>query len=297
MDIDDLKILLDVQRFGSLSQAARARDLDPSKLSRVLSNAEKELGFRLFQRTTRQLSATEEGRRYLDRIAPLVDELTDAATAGQEAQGDPQGALRITASVAFGEVWLLPRIDAMLRRYPGLSIDLRLSDAQLDLVGEGIDLAVRMGPQADSSLIATKLMETRYRVLAHPDWVEAMGSPSVPSDLSECDCVLMTLGAYGTRWQFRCGEGEAQEIRVSGRLRVSNALTQRSAVRRALGPGLLADWLTEADRASGSLVDLFPDWTVGAGDFESAVWLLYPSRAYMPRKTALFIEALKQSVV
>lgn len=293
MDTRDLALALDVAEHGSLAAAARARGIDPSSASRVVAALEARLGMRLFQRSTRRLAPTEEGAAYLARVAPLLEGLERAR---EEAGGGsaPRGTLRLTASVAYGARRLVPRLAALRAAMPAVSLDLVLADANLDLVAERVDLAVRLAPAPAGDLISSRLHATRYRVCAAPGWVAAHGRPTAPEALSGVDCVRSTVPGHRDAWAFRPrGSRAAISVPVSGPVTISSALALHEAARAGLGPALLADWLIGDDLAAGRLVDLFPEHDAAATRFDTAAWLLYPSRSHLPAKVRAAIDLLR----
>ncbi len=294
MDISTLRTLVDVMRRGSFAAVARAHDLDPSSISRSIAALEDEIGFKLFQRTTRRLAPTEAGALYFERIQPLVEELDRARLEAVDLASAPAGNLRVTASVSFGQKCLAPLLPALRESYPALSIELILSDSVLDLIEERIDVAIRLGPPADSSLIGTQLMRTRYRVCASPAYLKQHAAMKEPADLADRDCLLFPLRGFRNRWRFRSKDGALLEVPVKGKVVISSALALHRAALDGLGPVLLADWLLDDDIARGALVDLFPQHHVTATDFDTAAWILYPSRGYVPLKLRAFIDFLKR---
>jgi len=294
MELSTLKTALLVRDLGSFAAVARLLDLDASSVSRVIAQLEQDVGFRLFQRSTRSLAPTGEGELYLNRIAPLVEEL-DAA--GDEARTNavaPRGTLRMTASISFVQECLMPILPAFRDRYPEIDIELLASDANLDLRADGIDLAVRFGQMPKGDWIVSKLMTTSYRVVASPDYLERTGRPQHPEDLSERDCIRFAIPGFKTYWQFReNGEAESFGVPVGGATVISNALSIRSAARLGMGVALLPIMLVQRDLENGSLVDLFPQHACAAASFETAAWLLYPSRSYLPQKVRVMIDFLK----
>ena len=295
MDLHALQTFADVVRRGSFAAVARERGVDPSSVSRQIAVLEEELGFRLFDRTTRRLSPTEAGQVYHDRVSGLIEELVTAREAGADVLAAPKGRLRVTASVAFGERWLMPRIASFRRLYPRLDLDLFLSDGVIDIAAEGIDVGIRLGTRMTGSLVATRLFPTRYRVVASPGYVERHGRPDGPGDLADHDCLVFPLPGYRSLWRFRSSERTIAEVEPRGTLTISNALALRRAALDGLGVALLADWTIGADMADGALVDLFPALDASAADFDTAAWIVYPSRAYVPAKTRAFIDHLKET--
>ncbi len=295
MDMRDLELALLVQAQGSIAGAARVLDLDPSSVSRSLSALEAELGVRLFHRTTRKLSTTEEGAAYLQRVAPLVEEMRAAAQAASGARQAPSGTLRMTASVAFACQMLVTVLPAFSERYPEISVELISSDANLDLVEQGIDLAVRLAPAPKGDLVSSKLMDTRYHLVASPAYLARVGGVKTPEGLRDHNCLRYALPGFGDVWRFR-SDAEPFEVRVTGRHKFSNALALLEAAREGLGVALLADWLVAEDLAAGRLVELCPRYQGTVSDFETAAWVLYPNRRYLPRKTRVMIDFLRESL-
>ncbi|MEM9870198.1 MAG: LysR family transcriptional regulator [Pseudomonadota bacterium] len=293
MEINALRTVQLVAQHGSFAAVARVMGVDPSSVSRTVAAVEAELGLRLFQRSTRQLRMTEAGAIYLGRLGPLLDDLDLARDAAAEIGTAPTGRVRITASVAFGHDVLVPALGALRATLPGIELELILSDQNVDLVAGQVDLAIRLAPAPKGDLISMRLRSTCYRVVASPDYVATHGVPVLPADLARHDVLRMTLPEYRTEWHFRGGGTETQTVPVSGRLLISNALALRAAALAGLGPALLADWMIDTDIAAGRLVDLFPDHDVTATTFETAAWLLYPSRAYLPTKVRAVIDALR----
>ena len=294
MDIDSLRICIEVARRGSFAAVARDRNLDPSSISRIISSLEENLGFRLFQRTTRRMALTLEGERYLGRITTVVEELDRAREEILTTKGKPAGTLRLTTSVAFGHIWLVPLLPQFRNRFPQLKLELRLSDTNLDLVSERIDLAIRLAPRITADLERIKLFDTRYRVCASPDYLHRAEALNNPSDLQRHRCLLFDLPGYRSLWMFRSGTGERQEVGVDGDIVISSALALRTCALAGLGPALLADWAIGDDLAAGRLQDVFPTYDVTATEFQTAAWLVYPSRSFLPQKVRTTVEFLQQ---
>ncbi len=294
MDTENMRIFAEVARSGSFAAVARDRDVDPSSVSRAVALLEDELGVRLFQRTTRRVALTEAGEIYLARVTVLMDEMDHARDEARGVSAGPAGTLRLTASVAFGYTCLVPLLPEFRERYPGVKLELLLTDTVLDLVAERVDLAVRLGRRFDADFVATKLVDTQYRVCASPVYLKGKQRPEVPQELQQHRCLLFALPEFRSRWLFRDRQGTVQEVPVRGDVTILNGLALRACVLAGMGPVLLANWLIDEDIAQGKLVDLFPDYRVTATEFDTAVWLLYPSRAHLPNKVRVMIDFLKQ---
>lgn len=298
MDIETLRIFVRVAQRGSFAVVARDCGTDPSSISRTIAGLEDELQVRLLQRSTRRMTLTEAGAKYLARVEPLLEELDRAKDDALTTSAEPIGIIRLTASVAFGQKCIAPLLPELREAFPDLGIDLVLTDVNLDLVSEGVDLAVRLGPSRDSALIGVKLADTRYRVCASPAYVAGSRERELPlaapADLAAHRCLLLNLPDYRSRWLFRDSGGATSEIAVDGDVLISNPLVLLTCAVNGMGPALLADWMVRDELASGALVVLFPEYAVTATDFETAAWLLYPSRTYLPRKVRVVIDFLRR---
>lgn len=290
-----LRLFQDVARAGSFAAVARARGIDPSIVSRQIKGVEQALGFRLFERNTRRLNLTEAGQLYLDRVRGVLDELEAARQEATDILSLPSGRLRITASTAFGERWLMPRLPGFAMRYPDITLDLLLTDNVVDIARDGVDLAIRLTPQPGGALVARKLMDTTYHVVASPDYLEKAGPLSGPDDLRTRDCLLLPLPGYRSHWRFRRG-AEVLEVPVTGRVTASSPLALHRAARDGMGPALLAGWIVDRDVGAGRLVECLPGWEASAADFDTAAWLVYPSRDYVPGKVRAMIDHLVTTV-
>ncbi len=296
MDINEVRIFVDVMQQGSFAAVARQRDVDPSSISRTISNLESELGFRLFQRTTRKLAPTEAGSEYYNRIEDLVGQFDRAGEAALDLVSLPTGTLRVAACTSFGQRILAPLLPTLRARYPDLTIDLHLADHQVDIVQEKIDLAVRFGRRPEGDFIVSRLVPRAFHVCASPAYVEAHGALSHPRELQERDCLLFSMPGYRSAWKFRQPGVRSFSVRVSGHLLVSHGVTMTKCAVAGLGPALLPDWLCRPEIRNGELVDLFPDFECAATDFQTSAWLVYPSRSYTPVKLRAFIDFLREEV-
>ncbi len=298
MDTENLRILVDVAQRLSFAAVAKARGINPSSVSRTIAQLEAQLGLRLFQRTTRTMTLTDAGDVYFRRVRAILEELDQAEEQARQLDSRPRGNLRLTASVAFGERVIVPLIADFRSRYPELSLELLFTDANIDLVSEGIDLAVRLSPEVTGDVVATRLCPTHYRVVASPEYAARAPRISTPQDLTQHQCVVFALPAFRSDWRFRPrgpnAEARPEIVPIRSRLIVSSALSLRSLVLAGAGPALLADWLVDEDIRVGRLIDLLPDQEATATTFESAAWLLTPTRAYLPQRVRVTIDYLKE---
>lgn len=293
MDVQQLRTFVEVVEQGSFAAAARRLDMAPSMVSRAVAALEAELGVRLLQRNTRRVVPSEAGTAYYEQVRGVLEGLERAGDEARATRTEVSGTVRLTTTVAFGQALVVPLLPALHAQHPGLALDLVLTDAVVDLVAERMDLAIRLGPPADSSLIGQKLADIRYRVCASPAYLRTHGRPRAPAELAAHACLRFPLPGFRTQWKFRDAEGHREAVDVKGWLVMSSALALHRAALDGLGPVLLGHWLVDDDIAAGRLVDLFPGHEVSALAFDSAAWLLYPSRAYVPRRVRAVVDFLK----
>lgn len=264
-------------------------------MSRSIAGLERSLGARLFQRTTRRLAPSEAARAYFERAAPLLDELERAADVALDRAEAPRGTLRLTAPLTFAQLHLAPLLPEFARLYPELSFDLLLTDAFVDLVDERVDVAVRLGRLADSSLVATRLRDMAYAVCASPAYLRRRGRPEAPRDLERHDCLRYAAPGQGARWRFRPeGGGPVVEVPVRGRVVASNGFALRQFALAGMGVTALPRWNAARELAEGGLVALLPGYEATVSEFDGAAWVLYPSASYVPRKVRAFVDFLKR---
>lgn len=292
MDLDTLDLFIDVMRYGSFADAARARGVAPSSISRAIAALEGELGIRLFQRSTRKLEPTEAAMVYYERINPVVNEIETARQIALDVTEEPRGTLRVTAGTVFGQLVIAPLLPDLARTYPQLSIELLLTDAYLDLVEERIDVAIRAGSLKDSSYVAKRLSNMTFYVCASPSYLSRRGKPQTPEEIANHDCLVFPRTGYNMDWMFKDAEGVITRIAIQGKYLITNSAAIKQCAIAGMGLTLLPDWLISDAVASGDLVTLFSDYVVTATDYDSAVWILYPSREYLPLKSRVFIDLL-----
>lgn len=297
MDISVLQIFIEVMRQGSFAAVARERNVDPSSVSRAIALLEQELGVKLLQRTTRQISPTEAGMTYFNRIEALVEELEQAGELVSDISGSPKGMLKVTASVSFGIQCIVPLLPEFEAKYPELTIELLLTDSVMDLLAERVDLAVRLGLLSDSTLIAQRLIKTNYAVCASSKYLEYEGEPNQPNNLSRHNCLLFPLAGFRSRWLFKDRTGTIETVPVNGNTIISSAIALKQCALSGMGLALLPHWLIDPELQSGKLVKVLTEYEVTATDFNTSAWLVYPSRHYVPLKVRLFSDFLKQHIV
>lgn len=296
MDLNSIQLFVDVVQRSSFAEVARMRNIDPSSVSRSIRKLEDTLGFRLFQRTTRKLSLTEAGKSYFTQVEGLVATFLQAGEQALDLSNEPIGIIRVTACTSFGQKMLVPLLPVMREKYPKLLIDLVLSDSQVDIVEQQIDVAIRFGKKPSDDFICTELAPRKFMVCASPRFIKSNNITNNPSCLSELECLRFSMPGYRDAWKFRQHNKKDIAVPVSGHLLISHGMTMTASTVAGLGVSLLPDWLCRDELLDGSLVNLFPDYECAAADFDTFAWLVYPSKDYMPLKLSAFIDCLRSEV-
>jgi len=291
MDTETLYLFSQVMHHRSFTSVAKARGIAPSSISRSISALEAEVGARLFQRTTRQIVPTEAGLLYFERISSVLEDLAVAGQLVSDVSEQPSGSLRITASNSFGENQLVPLMIEFNKLYPALSLELLLHDRYTDLVEERIDVAIRVGSLDDSTYVARRLSQMKFYIVASPDYLQKNGEPEKPEQISEHSCLVFPRSGFNANWLFKQKQ-KVQEVLIQGRHLITQSGATKQCTLAGMGLSLLPDWLIQNEIEKGELIILFNDFEVTATDYESAVWMLYPSREYLPMKVKVFRDFL-----
>jgi DNA-binding transcriptional LysR family regulator len=268
--LNAMKTFVRVVEAGSFSAVANEANTTQGAVSKQVAGLERELGAKLLTRTTRSLALTEDGERYFEQARRLVAEIAEAEASLQRGEQQLTGWLRVAASVGFGRLKLMPLVQSFLKEHPDVKIDLRLNDGFIDLVEQGIDVAVRIGELPDSSLIARRIGSSQRHLLAHRDYLRSLpkGSarPKRPEDLSDHNCLVYTELATRNAWTFVAGTGAAEPvgttrtIRVEGNLQTNSSEVIRASVLAGMGIGYSPDWLFAQELQSGEVVRILPNW-------------------------------------
>ncbi len=284
LDLIDVALFVRVCATRNVSAAGREFGLSPAASSARLAQLERRLGARLLHRTTRQITMTQDGDAFLERAVALLDAAEQATASVGSASGQPQGLLRVAASVSFARLHLMPWLPEFLVQYPGIALDLRLSDRVIDLAANAIDVAVRIGPLKDSALVARTLAPSRLVLVASPGYLARHGVPRHPGDLIRHQCLVLESA---NPWTFRDGSGGTISVQVGGRLRSDNGEAVRDAAVAGLGISLQSIWAVDQQLGSGALVRLLGQFPMAR---ESVVSAQYLNRHYLPPKTQAFID-------
>jgi DNA-binding transcriptional LysR family regulator len=257
--LDELQVFVAILDAGSLSRAGRRLGKSPAAVTRSLANLEARAGQRLVERTTRKLAATEAGRRLADQARRMLADYA-AAIAPESAGGPLRGRLAITAPLVFGRRHVTCILTSFLDQNPQISAELLLSDRNLDLIDDHLDVAVRIGPLADSSLVARRVGEVRSLTVASPDYVARMGAPKTPQGLERHQTLLTTSRGRAPDWRYKGPDGRDLTVRVAPRLTISDVDATLQAVRDGHGIARALSYQVVEDLAAGRLVRLLRDF-------------------------------------
>lgn len=285
-----------VVESGSFSAVARESRATQSAVSKQVAALERTLGARLLSRTTRSLALTEAGERYFEQARRLVAEIAEAEASLRQGEQQLAGWLRVAASVGFGRLKLLPIVKTFLQAHPGVKVDLRLNDGFIDLVEQGIDVAVRIGELADSSLVARRIGTTQRALVASRSYLRGLPKglkpPREPEDLLRHNCIVYTELATLNAWTFTAGPGASVApgtqvtVRAQGNLQTNSSEVVRAAVLSGMGIGLSPTWLFEEEIARGDLQVLLTDWPAPS----MPVHLISPSQRRQSAKVKAFAD-------
>lgn len=283
-----------VVESGSFSAVARESHSTQSRVSKQIAGLERELGAKLLTRSTRSLALTEAGERYFTQARRLVSEIAEAETELIHGEKQLSGWLRVATSVGYGRLKLLPLVKSFLAVHPDVKIDLRLNDGFVNLVEQGIDVAVRIGELPDSSLIARRIGTTQRVLVASQQYLQSLPkglkAPSIPQDLLQHHCIVYSELATQNAWTFTTGTstpattGSQVTIRVQGNLQTNSSEVIRASVLSGMGIGFSPTWLFEEELASGELQALLPDWPAPT----LPIHLVSPAQRYQSAKVQAF---------
>jgi len=277
---------------GSFSGAAKQLRVGQPAVSKSIAQLEDRLGVRLLLRSTHGLTATEAGRNFYERAKRAIEEAEEAELAARSAGAMLSGRLRICAPVTFARLQVVSRLAIFLAEHPAIDIDMVLDDRNIDLIEAGIDVALRLGRQPDSTLTARKIAECRAVVVGAPAYLDALGTPRTPSDLQAHQAIIYDQRQGGQVWTFRKGTDEIS-VTVTGRFRVSAAEGVREAVLAGLGISIGgSEWLFAPELESGALRAILTDWSLPTVE----LWAVFPTGRQASAKARAFTTFLENQL-
>jgi len=288
MQWDGISEFVYVAENESFTLASKKMAISTAQVSRQISALEQRLNIKLFYRTTRKVSLTEEGRVFYQHCRSVLDGLDAAERAITNLQSKPQGKIKLTAPVTYGEKQILPLVNNFIKQYSDVEVSAYLSNRQIDIVEEGYDLAIRLGKLADSTMMAKKLSTRANYVCASPEYVNKHGVPHSISELNKHSCLLGT----SDHWHFR-DSGREKSIRVTGRLRYNNGYSLTDAALKGLGIVQLPDYYVKQYIKSGELITLLDNYRAP----DEGIWAVYPQNRHLSPKIRLLVDYLSEQLL
>ena len=284
-----LEIFVRVVDTGSFSAVARNQRIGQPAVSKAVVQLEEWLGVSLLMRSTRSVVPTEAGRIFYERAKRTIEEADEAVVAARGSACGLSGKLRVSTSVCFGRLHVIPNLSAFLAEHPDLDIDLVLDDRNVDLVNEGIDVALRMGAIPDSHMTARRIGEGRRVVVATPAYLQRHGTPTSPGELISHQAVIYTRGGGGESWTFRKASAEVSVV-LQGRLKVTAAEGLREAVNCDMGLAVALEWAFSPELRSGKVVAILEDWALPPDNLSA----VYPTGRLASTKARAFVSFVER---
>lgn len=275
-----------VVKTGGFTSAATMLNTTPQLVSKYVRALEDEFEVKLLHRTTRKVSLTEQGRTFQSQFTQLVEDFDSLKALARNEQEKPQGRLVISAPVTFSESFLVTMISQFTEQFPDVTVDIRLSDRYIDLVEEGIDVALRIGRMQDSNLIARKLTDLDIVICAHPDYLTQRGAPKSADDFKNHDCIVDTNFRFGSRWPLRGGS-----IPVDGRFRINSASAARQLALEGRGLLLTPRFVINDDLMTGALSEVMP----GSVEPTLGLYAVYLERRLLAGRIRAFIDFIAEN--
>ena len=291
--LSGVTVMMAVVDGGSIVRAAEALRLSPSGVSRAIARLESRVGVRLLDRTTRSMSLTDEGRRFYERLGPLLDGIEEAVVEASGSASIVRGRLRVNVDPFFSRIVLAGRVTNFLERHPEVRLELIMRDAVGDLVADGFDLALRFGEPPSTTFVVRKLIETRILTVASPAYIAARGRPKHPSEVVDHACIDFYDAAHGRPfdWEFRKGK-QVLPVKVKSRLLVSDVGAMLGACEAGAGIAQIMQLGTQHLLDEGRLIELFPEW---CGEL-FPLYALYASRNQLAAKVRAFIDFCLETI-
>ncbi len=282
-----MRVAAEVARLRSLTAAGRELGLSVPSVSRILAELEADLGVRLFNRSTRHLNLTDAGEEFVQKSSSLLEELDGIRSAVRERHNAPRGRLRVSCVSAFGNECLASVLPEFLRRFPQLELSLDIGNRLVDLIEEHFDVAIRVGPLPDSSMIAQRISSQKIIFVAAPKFCRRFGKPKSLDEIRRYPSVTQISGEWGRTHRFTY-KGETIDFEVPQHCTMSSASAVKNACLTGYGYSLLGDFTVAKEIAEGKLIQLLPDYE----PVEQTIYAFYAQRRYTPQKVRLFIDYL-----
>ena len=287
--IQAIRLFIRVVDLGSFSRAAVDMGIGQPSATKLVAQLEKRLGSRLLHRSTHGVTPTEIGALYYEKCRLIAHHVDEAETVAALMQSQVQGALRISTSVAFGRRVLVPLVMRFMRAHPKLQVELSFEDRYANLVEQGIDVAIRMGPLADSALGVRYLGVNPWLVVASADYLQRRGTPGKPADLATHDALVYSSVQGDARWHFTGADGKALPVLVKGPLRSNNLSALLAAARAGMGVAALPWYVASESVRSGAVQPVLTGWSLPSQEIHA----VFPSPRLVPAKVSGFVDWLQ----
>lgn len=283
--LTSMKVFAAVVEAGSFAAASDRLDMSRAMTSKYVAHLEEHLGTRLLQRTTRKLTLTEAGSTYYERCVQILADISEAEEGALHLNETPRGTLRLTLPVSFGILHMGPVISGYMKQYPDVKVDIMVTDRRVDLLEEGLDMAIRIGSLSESGLVAKKFASDRIVICAAPEYLQRNGTPKTPEELAQHNCLTYSYAASGDEWKME-GPGGMHAVKVSGTLRATNGDVVKLATLGGLGLMRQPLFLCGEELRQGRLVEVLKEYRSP----ELGLYAVYPSRKHLSAKVRTFVD-------
>ena len=292
--LPDLATFVLIIDQGSFTAAAKAAGATPSAISRSVSRLEQALGSKLLHRTTRKLALSETGKMVYEHAQEMLNAAQMALDSGSSRQQIAQGKLTVSVPKAVGHFVIHPLMAEFLERYPDVDVCLRLEDRYMDLIDDGVDLALRISQSPSPGLYGKALMPVSHVICATPAYLRQHGTPDTPQALRHHSCISLGETPADARWKFRLGE-KSETIQTHGRYAANHTGVRLDAVKNHLGIGSLPLFTAREALANGEIVQVLPEWEF-ISDYSGDLWLLWTRNQHMPARMRAIIDFLSEKL-
>lgn len=277
-----------------MSHAAKELDLSTASISRQIANLEEKIGVQLLDRSSRKIMPTKAGEIFLIKSKSIIESIEDLKIDLSRTNSNPEGLLSVHAHPSVATHMIMPKLEMFLKNYPGLTLDLQVSERHIDLIEDGVDIDVRLGQLKDSSLMVKKIAESERILVASPLYLKSNGMPEKPSDLLKHNCFTYRPNSEKTMWKFFKNGEKCDELKLEGQFHSNNSEIIKFLTVRGLGISLQTNWGTAHQRARGELVQILDDYKVTINSFNNGVFAVFKKTRFMPKKIRLFLDFFAQ---
>jgi len=288
--LDQMKVFAKVVHYKNMSLAAKEMGLSTASVSRQVASLEQKVGAQLLDRSSRKLTLTEAGERFLIKSRIIIESMEQLQDELSSLNAAPEGLLRVHAHPSVAARMVMPRLALFFRAYPGLELDLQVSERQIDLIEDGYDIDIRLGELKDSSLKVRKLADSERVIVASPEYLRKHGTPRQPTDLLNHNCFTYRPNSEITIWKFFKNGRKCEELRLTGQFHSNNSEIIKSLTIQGLGISLQTNWGTAHERAVGQLVQLLDNYSVTINSLNNGVFAVFKNTKFMPKKIRLFLD-------